>query len=94
MTNATVANAVKDVDGRTLTLAYKGGKRTIYVADIVNFAPATEADLKPGAAVFVPAELESDGALTSGFAVVGANGRLSRGANRGECRRRSNVASR
>ncbi len=25
MTNATVANAVKDVEGRTLTLAYKGG---------------------------------------------------------------------
>ncbi len=53
MTNATVANAVKDIDGRTLTLAYKGGEKTISVAEgipIVTFAPATEADLKPGAA--------------------------------------------
>jgi len=70
MTNATVANAVKDIDGRTLT-------RTISVAEgiaIVTFAPATEADLKPGAAVFVPAERSSDGALASAFVVVGANG--------------------
>ncbi len=66
MTNATVANAVKDIDGRTLTLAYKGGEKAISVAEgipIVTFAPATEADLKPGAAVFVPAERGSDGAL-------------------------------
>ena len=77
MTNATVANAVKDVDGRTLTLAYKGGEKTISVAEgipIVTFARATEADLKPGAAVFVPAERGSDGALVSGSVVVGANG--------------------
>jgi len=71
MTNATVANAVKDIDGRTLTLAYKGGERTISVAEgipIVTFAPATEANLKPGAAVFVPTERSSDGALASALA--------------------------
>jgi hypothetical protein len=59
MTNATVAHAVKDIDGRTLTLAFKGGEKTISVPEgipIVTFAPATEADLKPGAAVFVPAQ--------------------------------------
>jgi hypothetical protein len=78
MTNATVMNTVKDVDGRTLTLSYKGGQeKKISVADgipIVTFGPATEADLKPGATVFVPAERRDDGALVAGFVVVGTNG--------------------
>ena len=77
MTNATVANAVKDIEGRSLTLAYKGGEKTISVAEgipIVTFAPATEADLKPGADVFIPAQRADDGALASGFVVVGENG--------------------
>ena len=77
MTNATVANAVKDIEGRSLTLAYKGGEKTISVAEgipIVTFAPATEADLKPGADVFIPAQRGDDGALASGFVVVGVNG--------------------
>jgi hypothetical protein len=78
MTNATVTNAVKDVDGRTLTLSYSGGgEKKIAVADgipIVTFGPATEADLKPGATVFVPAQRGDDGALATGFVVVGTNG--------------------
>jgi hypothetical protein len=77
MTNATVSNAVKDVDGRTLTLTYRGGEKTISIADgtpIVTFAPATPADLKPGAIVFVPAQRGDDGALATGFVVVGTNG--------------------
>ena len=63
--------------GRTLTLAFKGGEKTISVPEgipIVTFAPAREADLKPGAAVFIPAQRGSDGALASVFVVVGANG--------------------
>ena len=78
MTNATVSNAVKDVDGRTVTLSYSGGQeKKIAIPDgtpIVTFAPATEADLKPGATVFVPAKRGADGALAAGFVVVGANG--------------------
>src|SRR5271170_364366 len=78
MTNATVTNAVKDVEGRTLTLSYSGGgEKKIAVADgipIVTFGPATEADLKPGATVFVPAQRGDDGALATGFVVVGTNG--------------------
>jgi hypothetical protein len=78
MTNATVTNAVKDVDGRTLTLSYSGGqeKKIVIpeVAPIVTFAPATEADLKPGASVFVPAQRGDDGSLATGFVVVGTNG--------------------
>jgi hypothetical protein len=78
MTNATVTNAVKDVNGRNLTLSYSGGQeKKIAIPDgipIVTFAPATEADLKPGAAVFVPAQRGDDGALAAGFVAVGKNG--------------------
>jgi hypothetical protein len=78
MTNATVTNAVKGVEGRTLDLSYSGGKeKKISVPDgvpIVTFGPATEADLKPGATVFVPAQKGDDGALAAGFVAVGTNG--------------------
>ncbi len=78
MTNATVTNAVKGVDGRTLDLSYSGGKeKKISIPDgipIVTFGPATEADLKPGASVFVPAQRGDDGALAAGFVAVGTNG--------------------
>ena len=71
MTNATVTNAVKGVDGRTLDLSYSGGKeKKISIPDgvpIVTFGPATEADLKPGATVFVPAQRGDDGALGRGL---------------------------
>jgi hypothetical protein len=78
MTNATVTNAVKGVDGRTLDLSYSGGKeKKISIPDgvpIVTFGPATEADLKPGAMVFVPAQRGDNGALAAGFVAVGTNG--------------------
>lgn len=78
MTNATVTNAVKGVDGRTLDLSYSGGKeKKISIPDgvpIVTFGPATEADLKPGAMVFVPAQKGDDGALAAGFVAVGTKG--------------------
>jgi hypothetical protein len=41
---------------------------------IVTFAPATQADLAPGATVFIPADRGADGALATGFVVVGTNG--------------------
>lgn len=77
MTNATVSNSVKGVDGRTLSLSYKGGEKKISIPEgtpIVTLAPATPTDLKPGAVVFVPAKRGDDGALATGFVVVGANG--------------------
>ena len=78
MTNATVTNAVKGVEGRTLDLSYSGGKeKKIAIPDgvpIVTFGPATETDLKPGAIVFVPAQRGDDGALATGFVAVGTNG--------------------
>jgi hypothetical protein len=78
MTNATVADAVTAVDGRTVTLTYDDGQeKKISIPDntpIVTFAAATPADLAPGAAVFVVAEKGSDGTLTAGRVVVGNHG--------------------
>ena len=70
-------NAVKEVDGRTLTVSYKGGEKKLAVPDgtpIVIFGPATKADLKLGATVFVPAKRGADGALSAETVVVGTNG--------------------
>lgn len=77
MTNATVANSVKSVDGHSLTLTYKGGEKVISIADgtpIVTTASATEADLKAGTTVFVPSQKADDGTLSSSRVVVGKNG--------------------
>lgn len=77
MTNATVSNAVKEVDGHEITVKVNGKDKKISVADgtiVVTLAPAAVADLKPGAPVFVPTERGTDGTLTAGFVIVGANG--------------------
>jgi hypothetical protein len=77
MTNATVADAVKDIDGRTLTVSFHGQEKKIAVPDgtpVVTLAPATEADLKPGAAVFVSGEKDAAGAIAARQVVVGSNG--------------------
>ena len=78
MNNATVANAVTGVDGRTVTLSFKDGqeKKISIPTDtpIVTFASATPADLVPGARVFVIAEKGADGGLTANRVVVGNHG--------------------
>ncbi|WJH40548.1 hypothetical protein N7E02_07975 [Aliirhizobium terrae] len=77
MTNATVANAVKSVDGHTLTVTYKGGEKKISIPEgtpVVTFAPAEVADLKNGATVFIPSEKASDGSISTSRVVVGTNG--------------------
>ncbi|MBP1851431.1 hypothetical protein [Rhizobium halophytocola] len=77
MTNATVADAVKGVDGRTVTVSYHGNEKKINVPEgtpVVTFAKATKDDLKPGAVVFVPGEKAADGAISSKRVVVGTKG--------------------
>lgn len=77
MTNATVADAVKGVDGRTVTVSYHGKEKKIAIPEgtpVVTLAPATEADLKPEAVVFISAEKSADGAITAQRVVVGTNG--------------------
>jgi len=78
MTNASVTNLVKGVNGKAVTLSYSGGQqKTITIpptAPVVTFAPATPADLKPGASVFVSAEGAAGGPLITHQVVVGKNG--------------------
>src|SRR5262249_58552424 len=55
MTNANVEQVVTGVDGKTLTLKYKDGKKKIFApanTPIVVYVPGDKSDLKPGAKVF------------------------------------------
>jgi hypothetical protein len=77
MTNANITNAVDSVDGRTVTLAYKGGTKSIVIgADtpIVTFGAADKSDIKPGANVFVAAQKQADGSLVAARVAVGKDG--------------------
>lgn len=77
MTNATVANAVKGVDGHTVTVSYHGKEKKIAIANgtpVVTLAPATKKDLVAGAIVFIPALKDAGGGLVTHQVVVGANG--------------------
>lgn len=77
MTNATVANAVKGVNGRTVTVTYQGGQKKIAIPDntpIVALAAGKVADLRAGAAVFIAAVNGSDGKFTAHRVVVGTDG--------------------
>lgn len=76
MTNATVADAVKGVDGRTVTVTYHGKEKKIAIPDgtpVVTIAAATKDDLVPGAVVFVTAEKAATGPIAHQV-VVGKNG--------------------
>jgi hypothetical protein len=78
MTNATVANAVKGVDGQTIIVTYKGGEKKIDVpanVPVVTFVPgANKEDIKPGVMVFVPTQKQEDGSLLGGAVLFGRDG--------------------
>jgi len=77
MTNATVAGVVQRKNSRTLTLEYKGGSATIRVdarTPIVTFAPGDRSLLKPGAAVLVIGQKQSDGSLVARVVTAEKNG--------------------
>jgi hypothetical protein len=77
MTNATVAKAVKEVSEHSLTLTWQGNEKTIAIPEgtpIVTFAPATPADLKPGAVVFIPGEKSDAGVISTKRVIVSTNG--------------------
>lgn len=76
MTNATVADAVKGVDGRTVTVTYHGKEKKIAIPDgtpVVTIAAAAKDDLVPGAVVFITAEKAANGPIAHQV-VVGKNG--------------------
>ena len=78
MTNATVATQVTSNNGKTLVLKYKDGDKTFQVTPnvaVVTYAPATEADLKPGEKVFsAAAQKLPDGTILASNISVGRNG--------------------
>lgn len=77
MTNATVADTVSKVEGRTLTLTYKDGRKAILLPPeipIVTLVPATREDLKPGVRIFSNATTAADGVRTATSVVVGRDG--------------------
>jgi hypothetical protein len=64
-------------DGTELTLTYKGGSQKILVkpgTPIVTIAPASAADLKVGAAVFLSATRDAAGRLSTRRVTVGTRG--------------------
>lgn len=77
MTNATVSNAVKSIDGSVVTVTYHGQEKKISIpvgTPVVTLTQATPDDLKAGAVVFVSAEKGADGNLSSGRLVVSKDG--------------------
>jgi hypothetical protein len=76
MTNATVADAVTGVDGRTVTVSYHGQEKKISIPDgtpVVTLAAATPADLVSGAVVFIVAQKTAAGTVGSQV-IVGKDG--------------------
>jgi hypothetical protein len=56
MTNATVAQMVKGINGNEITLKYKEGEKKIVVVPetvIVTYVPGDKSELKPGAKIFI-----------------------------------------
>ncbi len=78
MTNANIDSEIVSADGKELVLKYKDGEKKFIVPaniEVVMFAPATAADLKPGEKVFVPgAKKLPDGTAQAGFVIFGRDG--------------------
>jgi hypothetical protein len=78
MTNATVAQMVKGVEGDEITLKYKDGEKKIVVVPstaIVTYVPADKSELKPGAKIFIAAaNKKDDGTLEAAAISVGRDG--------------------
>ena len=77
MTNATVAKVEKAGAGREVVVEYKGGSKTIDIADkgeIASFAPADASIMTKGAHVTVFTQTAADGLPTAGAVLVGKDG--------------------
>jgi hypothetical protein len=78
MTNATVAQVVKGVEGDEIALKYKDGEKKIHVAPdtvIVTYVPGDRNELKPGAKIFIAAaNKKEDDTLEAAAVSVGRDG--------------------
>lgn len=76
MTNGSVGDLVTS-NGRSITVNYKGGQKTIVIPDdvpVVNLVPADRSLLKPGVKVVLFAQKAADGTLTAQGISAGENG--------------------
>lgn len=77
MTNATVADLARSSEGRTLTLRYKDGMKTLIVPQgvpVVTFRPGDRALIVPGAKVFIVADVVDEQHYTVKRLLIGRNG--------------------
>ena len=78
MTNGTAGTAVTGVDGPTITVKYRDGEKKIVVGPdvpIVRYEIGSLSELKPGAAVTVPAATKKpDGTFETARVNVGRDG--------------------
>jgi len=77
MTNATVAQMVKGVQGDEISLKYKDGEKKIVVAQntaIVAYVPGDKSEVRPGAKIVAAANKKEDGTLEAATIAVGRDG--------------------
>jgi len=78
MTNATVAQTVKGIDGQNILVKYKDGEKKVVVPEgtpIVTFVAGDKTELKPGAKVIIfSAVKKDDGTLEAARVNVGRDG--------------------
>jgi hypothetical protein len=78
MTNATVAESVKGVDGQNILVKYKDGEKKVVVppdTPIVSFVAGDKSELKPGAKIIIfSASKKEDGTLEAARVNVGRDG--------------------
>jgi hypothetical protein len=79
MTNGSIGNAVRGVDGQTVTVTYKGGEKKIDIPNnvpVVELEPGNKSEITPGAIVFVPTDKQANGTLIGGAVVYGKDGAI------------------
>jgi hypothetical protein len=78
MTNATVAETVKGIDGQDILVKYKDGEKKVVVppdTPIVTFVASDKSEIKPGAKLIIfGAAKKEDGSLEAARVNVGRDG--------------------
>jgi hypothetical protein len=78
MTNGTVGQEVKKVEGDTVTVKYRGGDKAVTMTPstkVVALVPGDRNDLKPNEKVFIPAATAAgNGSFDANRVTVGKNG--------------------
>jgi hypothetical protein len=77
MTNATVADSVAGVDGKTILVKYKDGEKKVVVSDdtpIVTYVPGDKAELKPGVKLIAFVKQLPDGSFDTNRISFGRDG--------------------